>query len=248
MDAVPVFLATTPSAMDLHLMGSVKDASPFTSFTSTRRSPNEELKTRTSSWFGRPPIVKNDQTLISSQALKQEMNHELSADNPAFSFRPPGGHAWCPCLAGADEQVTRGISMPELSTIYDYMGKKLLVALTMEGKFAGEGLQNMDEDDDMLSAMARELVERNGIGEPADAVWKALNSEHQKLFPTASEPAEEVAVPELSGNVLQSDSGARVLVQELIDSSSVLIFGQRPGSGRRTRGKPPVPEQASLFG
>lgn len=34
------------------------------------------------------------------------------------------------------------------------MGKKLLVALTMEGKFAGEGLQTMDEDHDMLSAMA----------------------------------------------------------------------------------------------
>jgi hypothetical protein len=43
----------------------------------------------------------------------------------------------------------------------------------MEGKFAGEGLQTIDEDDDMLSAMARELVERNGIGETADAVWKA---------------------------------------------------------------------------
>src|SRR5437899_7517967 len=64
------------------------------------------------------------------------------------------------------------------------MGKKLLVALTMEGKFAGEGLQSIDEDDDMLSAMARELVERNGIGETADAVGKALNSEKQKLFPT----------------------------------------------------------------
>jgi hypothetical protein len=41
-------------------------------------------------------------------------------------------------------------------------GKKLLVALTMEGKFAGEGLQSIDEDDDMFSAMARELAERNG--------------------------------------------------------------------------------------
>src|SRR5438270_6664000 len=49
------------------------------------------------------------------------------------------------------------------------MGKKLLVALTMEGKFAGEGLQSIDEDDDMLSAMARELVEKNGIGDSADA-------------------------------------------------------------------------------
>ena len=66
------------------------------------------------------------------------------------------------------------------------MGKKLLVALTMEGKFAGEGLQNIDEDDDMLWAMARELVEQNGIGETADAIWKALNAENQKLFPTTT--------------------------------------------------------------
>jgi hypothetical protein len=58
------------------------------------------------------------------------------------------------------------------------MGKKLLVALTMEGKFAGEGLQNIDEDDDMLSAMTRELVERNGIGETTETVWKPLNAEH----------------------------------------------------------------------
>jgi hypothetical protein len=66
------------------------------------------------------------------------------------------------------------------------MGKNLLVALTMEGKFAGEGLQSIDEDDDMLSAMARELVERNGIGESADSVWKALSAEQQKLFPAPS--------------------------------------------------------------
>lgn len=126
------------------------------------------------------------------------------------------------------------------------MGKKLLVALTMEGKFAGEGLQSIDEDDDMLSAMARELVERNGIGESADAVWKALNAEHQKLFPTSS-PVEEVAPPELSGNLLSADSDPRGLVRE-IDSSSVRIFGHTPGSGRRARSKCSVPEQASLFG
>lgn len=63
------------------------------------------------------------------------------------------------------------------------MGKKLLVALTMEGKFAGEGLQSIDEDDDMLSAMARELVERNGIGESADAVWKALTPNIRSCSP-----------------------------------------------------------------
>jgi hypothetical protein len=128
------------------------------------------------------------------------------------------------------------------------MGKKLLVALTMEGKFAGEGLQSIDGDDDMLSAMVRELVERNGIRESADAVWKALNREHQKLFPNASEPVVEVAAPDLSRNAPPSDSDARVPVQELFDSSSVVIFGHRPGSGSRPRSKSSVAEQASLFG
>src|SRR6202046_562816 len=74
------------------------------------------------------------------------------------------------------------------------MGKKLLVALTMEGKFAGEGLQSMDEDDDMLSAMARELVERNGIGETADSLWRALTAEHQKLFPATSRSDGDVSL------------------------------------------------------
>jgi len=77
------------------------------------------------------------------------------------------------------------------------MGKKLLVALTVEGEFAGEGLQSINEDDDMLSAMARELVERNGIGETADAVWRALNTEHQKRFPV--HPSETHTLPSDEG-------------------------------------------------
>ena len=44
------------------------------------------------------------------------------------------------------------------------MGKKLLVALAMEGKFASEGLQAIDGDDDMLTAMARELWRTKGSG------------------------------------------------------------------------------------
>jgi superfamily II DNA or RNA helicase len=56
------------------------------------------------------------------------------------------------------------------------MGKKLLVALAMEGKFASEGLQAIDGDDDMLTAMARELVQNKGIGESADSVWRSLGA------------------------------------------------------------------------
>jgi len=54
------------------------------------------------------------------------------------------------------------------------MGKKLLVSLAMEGKLHAEGLQAMDEDDDLLTAMARELVTRQGVGEQAAEVWRAL--------------------------------------------------------------------------
>jgi hypothetical protein len=129
------------------------------------------------------------------------------------------------------------------------MGKKLLVALTMEGKFAGEGLQNIDEDDDMLSAMARELVERNGIGESADSVWKALTAEHQKLFPASARADNDVMPIETPGSLLTIESAPASLVDDALESSSVLIFGQRPESlsGGRRRGKPAVPEQASLF-
>ena len=124
------------------------------------------------------------------------------------------------------------------------MGKKLLVALAMEGKFAGEGLQRMDEDDDMLSAMARELVERNGIGETADAVWRTLNAEHQKLFRSSSRSNGEAPfcqVPAISPDAQP--------VEQAIEKSPLLIFGRRPGSSssRRTHGRGFVPEQASLF-
>src|SRR5690349_4094348 len=103
MDAVHVILATTPSVMDAHPTGSVKDVSRCTSFTSTRRLPKEELKTRTSSWSGRPAIVTSNQPLISSQAPKLETNHELSTDNSAISSRPPGRHPRSPRLVGADQ-------------------------------------------------------------------------------------------------------------------------------------------------
>jgi hypothetical protein len=62
------------------------------------------------------------------------------------------------------------------------MGKKLLVSLAMEGKFATDGLQAIDEGDDILMAMARELVTEKGIGENADAVWKKLVEKQAEVF------------------------------------------------------------------
>jgi len=129
------------------------------------------------------------------------------------------------------------------------MGKKLLVALTMEGKFAGEGLQSIDEDDDMLSAMARELVERNGIGDTADSIWKSLSAEHQKLFPAIAHDDLAVSSEEQPGVPIEPLFEPASLAERAPDSGAVFVFGQRAESlsSRRRRGRPAVPEQASLF-
>ena len=68
-------------------------------------------------------------------------------------------------------------------TCIRHMGKKMLVALMMEGKFSGEGLQSLDANEDLLTAMARELVEKGGVGESADAVWKDLERERARHAP-----------------------------------------------------------------
>jgi hypothetical protein len=63
------------------------------------------------------------------------------------------------------------------------MGKKMLVALMMEGKFSGEGLQSLDTDEDLMSAMARELVEKAGVGASADQMWRDLERERERVLP-----------------------------------------------------------------
>jgi hypothetical protein len=65
------------------------------------------------------------------------------------------------------------------------MGKKMLVSLALEGKLANHGLTAMEEDDDVLTALARELVTEKGIGECAAAVWKTLKQQHSH-HPAAS--------------------------------------------------------------
>jgi superfamily II DNA or RNA helicase len=73
------------------------------------------------------------------------------------------------------------------------MGKKLLVSLAMEGKFAAEGLQALEDDDDMLTAMARELVTQKGVGEKADQVWRELQASRAAAMAPAPAIGAEVA-------------------------------------------------------
>jgi hypothetical protein len=94
--------------------------------------------------------------------------------------------------------VTYNGTMQE--TCLRLMGKKMLVALMMEGKFSGEGLQALDTDEDLMSAMARELVEKARVGDSADAVWRELDRERERFLPRPMvvEPeAEQVSAPVL---------------------------------------------------
>src|SRR5207249_5893309 len=68
---------------------------------------------------------------------------------------------------------------------------KLLVALAMEGKFSTEGLQAIGEDDDLLMAMARELVTEKGIGESAETIWRQIQEQNVAIVQA------ECALPEL---------------------------------------------------
>ena len=120
------------------------------------------------------------------------------------------------------------------------MGKKLLVSLAMEGKFSNEGLQGLEDDDDVLTAMARELVTQKGVGDSASAIWKAVQEQHARLLPPSSTlDAEHVApATELVG---------------VNGTVSGLVFGS-PMPKESPRRKPPVAEpvadtdcQLSLF-
>jgi hypothetical protein len=81
------------------------------------------------------------------------------------------------------------------------MAKKMLVSLAMEGKFSQDGLLSFEEDDDILTAMARELVTEQRIGETADAVWRQLQEQHQVKRPQTleAEPTTEQVEPPFDG-------------------------------------------------
>ena len=110
------------------------------------------------------------------------------------------------------------------------MGKKMLVALMMEGKFSGEGLQSLDAGEDLMSAMARELVERAGVGQSADAIWADVKRQRAIHMPSPPAVIEAIEVPQ-SPSPVQQELPALVLLHA--------------GEGKRKQ----IPDmQLSLFG
>ena len=129
------------------------------------------------------------------------------------------------------------------------MGKKLLVSLAMEGKFATDGLQSMDDGDDILMAMARELVTEKGIGDHADAVWKALQKQHTDVFrgQVADEvdagPQTESAGDQIPQLVLSPSQGVPVEVKTWL-AFETSVAARR---ARRRRSSQNASDQLALF-
>jgi superfamily II DNA or RNA helicase len=92
------------------------------------------------------------------------------------------------------------------------MGKKLLASLPMEGKLHADGLQSMDADDDLLTAMARDLVTRQGVGEGAAEVWRGLvqRSARAESAPVVAVESTVSAPEPVEANVWIQPSGPMV--------------------------------------
>jgi hypothetical protein len=123
------------------------------------------------------------------------------------------------------------------------MGKKLLVSLAMEGKFSSEGLQAVNEEDDILMAMSRELVTEKGIGESADSIWAKLQKQQEEVFAVKSSPIDE-AIPEPVQEADLVSTGSSVP-----PADEWLSFGTPLESTRRksSRRECPLEGQLTLF-
>jgi len=120
------------------------------------------------------------------------------------------------------------------------MGKKLLVSLAMEGKFSSEGLQAINDEDDILMAMARELVTEKGIGERADSVWATLQEKQEEVLGVQTHEAGD----------LEAGSGAAPLVVpeiQLVNQWSALAGSSELTRRKNSRRGATPQEQLTLF-
>jgi hypothetical protein len=134
------------------------------------------------------------------------------------------------------------------------MGKKLLVSLAMEGKFASDGLQAIDEGDDILMAMARELVTEKGIGESADAVWKRLLEKQSEVYGArpveTREPETEVesGVSDLPEVIIPAGAPIPAVVTQLLMFAMSDEAAQRPRTSHKSASARAPSNQLGLFG
>jgi hypothetical protein len=132
------------------------------------------------------------------------------------------------------------------------MGRKLLVSLAMEGKFSNEGLQAVGEDDDLLMAMARELVTEKGIGESAEIIWRSIQEQNEAIGHAESGLAEsltEVGIPTESETIVPPQEPLPTVIDQLLlfGASLSSASGRKRATRRPSSRLSPVDQQLGLF-
>jgi hypothetical protein len=130
------------------------------------------------------------------------------------------------------------------------MGRKMLVALMMEGKFSGEGIHSLDADDDLLAAMARELVEQGGVGQSADAVWNELRRERAAY--AAAAPPELPKIEDREEEPMFTDMFSELPAADSAPVAGPVLVPSRPKPNKKVESIWPsgyvVGDQLRLFG
>ena len=106
--------------------------------------------------------------------------------------------------------------------------------MALEGKFSDSGLQDLDDGEVVLTALARELVMKQGVGESADAIWKLL-----QIQQPAHQPEEEIPLipPKLAARPEPT----------LRPVTPLAVFTQMARPARRRHAPPVAEDQLSLF-
>jgi hypothetical protein len=110
----------------------------------------------------------------------------------------------------------------------------------MEGKFSSEGLQAINDEDDILMAMARELVTEKRIGERADSVWATLQKKQEEVLGVQTHEADD----------LEAANGAAALAApeiQLVNQWSALAGSLEPTRRKNSRLGATPQEQLTLF-
>jgi hypothetical protein len=99
----------------------------------------------------------------------------------------------------------------------------------------------------MLTAMARERVTANGLGESSAAVWRQIQSENNSILNCADSPAPEPTLAVEDETITASLVRPALTVEAVVEA---LKFGARPPSLRplpRRREAPAAGAQIPLF-
>ena len=178
--AVQIYATYTQKRDVTRRLESVLNAAGIKADVLTTQTPPEDreawyerqLKAGVQAFIGHPRLVQTGLDLIFCPAIIW-----YQTGYSTFTLRQASRRSW---RIGQTSPVTvRFLCYENTAQVgcLRLMGRKLLVSMAIEGKFSDSGLQAMDDGADVLTTLARELVMHQGVGQSADEVWKALQTQ-----------------------------------------------------------------------